>query len=420
MEEKRFRYADLGEQLKKVNVFMCITTAVVYLLSYIIVLVSYLKGDRTLTYAVSMLAVMIVTIVLGFVALKKDSGNVRLRYYMLADLAIVTMMLIYAFNDYYTRFLAAMPLLGCILFFDLKFAKIAAVLVSSVNVLLTLFRQFVQHNYKADTFLPNIVAAAAVTAESIQSQSIMTQGIQNNLEQSVSRAEAMAKRAHRSNELNRESAERMQVLREEAENLHKTNDAVAEAMKQLQKNVTNVKEITKTIFDISSQTNMLALNASIESARAGEAGRGFAVVADEIRNLSERTRQETENISGILDSLAANASETAAAVEDSLRSGKVQEEMIAEVAGRFEEVSGNVTVLTEDVYEIEKALEALSGANTEIVNDISNLSAMSEEVTALAQQSAEMTEGNFHNTKQAKEILDGIVEVSHGLDKYME
>ena len=266
----------------------------------------------------------------------------------------------------------------------------------------------------------DISQSTTVTAESIQSQSIMTQEIQNNLEQSVSRAEAMAQRAKRSNELNRESTERMQVLRAEAKALHATNDAVAAAMKQLQENVTNVQEITKTIFDISSQTNMLALNASIESARAGEAGRGFAVVADEIRNLSERTRQETENITKILDALSANASETVTAVKESLRSGNVQEEMIAEVAERFEEMNGNVTELTEDVYEIERALEALSGANTEIVNDISNLSAMSEEVTALAQQSAEMTEGNFRNTTQAKEILEGIVEVSHGLDKYIE
>ena len=152
MEEKRFRYADLGEQLRKVNVFMCVTTAVVYFLSYIIVLVSFLKGDRTPAYAVSVLVVMLTTILLGFVALKKDSGNIRLRYYMLVGLTIVTVMLVYAFNDYYTRFLAAMPLLGCILFFDLKFAKIAAILTSAANILITLFRHFILHNYKEDIF----------------------------------------------------------------------------------------------------------------------------------------------------------------------------------------------------------------------------------------------------------------------------
>ncbi len=499
MEEKQFRYADLGEQLKKVNVFMCITTAVVYLLSYAVVFVSFLQKNRTGVYAIGMLFVMVATIVLGFLSLKKDSGSVRLRYYMLVGLIIVAAMLIYAYVDYYMRFLAVMPLLGCILFFDTKFMKLAAIIVSTENIVITLFREFVLHTYSGDEFVPNLIAGLAVTvlmflafyltkvgksfnedslgrvqydadrqtvmmkdvlaiaekvrngtqqsmdimnelqmsseavseavgdislstsatAESVQNQSIMTQGIQDHLEQTLARAEDMVKVADRSRELNEESTEKMRKLLAEAAALQKTNDTVAATMKQLQQNVLNVKEITKTIFDISSQTNLLALNASIESARAGEAGRGFAVVADEIRKLSELTRVETENISGILDNLAANATETANALEESLRSGKVQEEMIAEVAGRFEEANENVNKLTEDVIAIEKTLGELSDANTEIVNDISNLSAMSQEITALAQQSSEMTESNHQNSLKAKEILDGILSVSHGLDKYV-
>ncbi|MBR6537747.1 MAG: hypothetical protein IKT67_11180 [Lachnospiraceae bacterium] len=499
MEEKQFRYADLGEQLKKVNLFMCITTAVVYLLSYVVVFVSFLQKNRSGFFAIGMLAVMVATIVLGFLSLKKDSGSKLLRYYMLIGLSIVGAMLIYAYVDYYMRFLAAMPLLGCILFFDTKFSKLAAIIVSTENIVITLFRQFVLHTYAGEEFVPNLVAGFAVTvlmflafyltkvgksfnedsigraqyeaeqqkrmmkdvldiaervrigtrqamdivnelqmssevvteavgdislstsatAESVQNQSTMTQGIQDHLEQAVLRAEDMVKVAGRSNELNEESTEKMRRLRAEAESLQKTNDTVAVTMKQLQQNVINVKEITKTIFDISSQTNLLALNASIESARAGEAGRGFAVVADEIRKLSELTRVETENISGILDNLANNAIETAKALEESLRSGKVQEEMIAEVAGRFEEANENVNRLTEHVNEIEKTLGELSNANTEIVNDISNLSAMSQEITALAQQSSEMTEGNHKNAIQAKEILDGVLSVSHGLEKYV-
>lgn len=499
MEEKQFRYADLGEQLKKVNLFMCITTAVVYLLSYVVVFVSFLQKNRSGFFAIGMLAVMVATIVLGFLSLKKDSGSKMLRYYMLIGLSIVGAMLIYAYVDYYMRFLAAMPLLGCILFFDTKFSKLAAIIVSTENIVITLFRQFVLHTYAGEEFVPNLVAGFAVTvlmflafyltkvgksfnedsigraqyeaeqqkrmmkdvldiaervrigtrqamdivnelqmsseavteavgdislstsatAESVQNQSIMTQGIQDHLEQAVLRAEDMVKVAGRSNELNEESTEKMRRLRAEAESLQKTNDTVAVTMKQLQQNVINVKEITKTIFDISSQTNLLALNASIESARAGEAGRGFAVVADEIRKLSELTRVETENISGILDNLANNVIETAKALEESLRSGKVQEEMIAEVAGRFEEANENVNRLTEHVNEIEKTLGELSDANTEIVNDISNLSAMSQEITALAQQSSEMTEGNHKNAIQAKEILDGVLSVSHGLEKYV-
>lgn len=190
-------------------------------------------------------------------------------------------------------------------------------------------------------------------------------------------------------------------------------------MKQLQQNVTNVKEITNTIFDISSQTNLLALNASIEAARAGDAGKGFAVVADEIRALSERTRQETENISHILEALEQNANETAEAVGRSVEVGTTQEEMIGEVAHQFTEMNANVNDLVSNISVIEKMLGDLSNANTEIVNNITSLSASTEEVTASAQQSSELTDQNLENSQNAKAILDDVLQVSHRMDKYI-
>lgn len=265
----------------------------------------------------------------------------------------------------------------------------------------------------------DISASTGITAENIQTQSVMTQSIQENIQQTVTRAENMVQVAKRSSELNDDNAKRMELLREETKVLAETNDTVSTSMKQLQENVENVKAITKTIFDISSQTNLLALNASIESARAGEAGRGFAVVAEEIRSLSERTRQETENIARILDDLAANAGQTAAAVERSVEVGNTQEEMIAGVAQQFDEISENVSTLVSDINEIGRMLDDLSKANTEIVNNITSLSATTEEVTASAQQSSELTEENFRNTQDAKDILDGVLEVSHRMDKYI-
>jgi len=396
------------------------------------------------------------------------------------------------------RFLAVMPFLGCILFFDTKFMMRAATLVAAENVVLTLIRQFVSHTYGEEEFTPNLVAGLAVTvlmfvayyltrvgkafnedslgkvqyeaelqqemvtdvlaiaesvrtgtthamdivtelqesaetvsqavsdisnstsstADSIQNQSTMTHEIQEHLEETVVRAEGMVKAATRSAELNEESVEKMHRLRAEADELTQTNDAVAISMKLLQQNVENVRAITETIFAISNQTNLLALNASIESARAGEAGRGFAVVADQIRELSAKTRQETENIAQILGNLTENTEETGRAIEQSLRIGETQKSMVEEVAAEFEEVSANVTQLSRDIAEIEKVLMNLKTANIEIVNDITNLSAATEEVTASAQQSAEMTENNSKSANEVKKILGDILEVSHKIDKY--
>ena len=425
MNERDYRFAKIEEQVRKINKFLCISTAILNVISFAIIFVSYMRGYREKLYTFGLLAIMIITSVGGMIIYKKNKDSVVLRYFMLIGLSIIMALLIYGFNSYYMRVLSVVPLMGCALFFDTKFAKISGVIVTIENFAITLFREFVLHDYKNEQFMDNITIAVVImvmmfvlwyitnvgkmfngdsidkakheadlqqemmddvlhiaeqvrtgtanameliqaleksseivsssvgdisistshTAENIGNQSLMTNDIQNHLEQTVHRAENMVRIASRTNELNEASLKNVERLSEESKVLAETNEAVTTSMNQLQQNVNNVKEITKTIFNISSQTNLLALNASIESARAGEAGRGFAVVADEIRALSEKTRQETENITQILEALEANANETASAVSRSLEVGNVQEEMIAEVAGQFEEMSSNVNEL---------------------------------------------------------------------------
>lgn len=265
----------------------------------------------------------------------------------------------------------------------------------------------------------DISNSTAVTAENMQEQNSMTQSIQENIESTVERSERMVQVAQESSELNRANADKMKELKNHADVLAKTNQQVAESMKMLQENVGDVREITKTIFAISSQTNLLALNASIEAARAGEAGRGFAVVADEIRELSERTRRETENIANILDKLTSNADQTAHAVEKTVEVTEVQDQMINEVAEQVDEVSKNVNGLVGDISEIDKMLESLSEANGRIVENIVQISATTEEVTAAVQESAAITESNYEDAVNAQEILSGVMEASHRMDKYM-
>lgn len=499
MNERDYRFANSEEQIRKINKFLCISTAILNIISFIIIFISYMRGYRTILYTFGLLGIMVITSIGGGIIYKKNRDSVGLRYFMLAGLMIIMALLIYGFNSYYMRVLSTVPLMGCVLFFDTRFAKISGIIVTIENFAITLFREMVLHDYKDEQFMDNLTIAVVImvmmfvlwyvtkvgktfnmdsldkakheaevqqdmmndvlhiaeqvrtgtanamnlmnelqqssevvcssvgdiststslTAKNIESQSLMTHDIQDNLEQTVQRAENMVRVANRSNELNFANMERIHKLSKESEVLAETNEVVSDSMKQLQKNVDSVKEITNTIFSISSQTNLLALNASIESARAGEAGRGFAVVADEIRGLSEKTRQETENIARILAALEENANQTAKAVSRSVEVGNIQEKMIAEVANQFEEMNANVNELVTDVDEIEKMLENLSRANTEIVNHITQLSATTEEVTASAVQSSDLTEENSKNSKEARDILNGILEVSYKMDKYI-
>ncbi len=257
------------------------------------------------------------------------------------------------------------------------------------------------------------------TSENIQTQTTMTQNIQESIGVTIESSENMVRVAKQSGELNQQNLELMNSLKQQSNVIASTNSEVAESMKALQERTNAVKGIADTIFAISNQTNMLALNASIESARAGEAGRGFAVVADEIRQLAEKTRLETENIARILEELSQNAKEAADTVERSVEATSVQDEMIEKVSMSFEEMNQNVNGLITEIENIDGLLGNLSEANNQIVENITNLSATTEEVTASSVQATEITVENLSQAEQAKNELTKILDVSHEFDKYM-
>lgn len=266
--------------------------------------------------------------------------------------------------------------------------------------------------------MQDISTSTQNTAENIQTQTSMTQNIQDSIGTTLERAEEMVRVAKHSSELNEQSLQIMQQLKKQSAVISETNSEVATSMQQLMERSKAVKSIADTIYSISSQTNLLALNASIESARAGEAGRGFAVVADEIRQLAEKTRQETEHIATILNELSNDAEQATGAVMKSVDAANAQDGMITNASESFEEVNSNVNQLIADIGEIDQMLEGLSNANNQIVDNIMQLSATTEEVTASSAQAAELSVQNLTNAENTKEQLDSVLEVAAQLKKY--
>ena len=266
--------------------------------------------------------------------------------------------------------------------------------------------------------MKDIADSTQLTAENIQTQTVMTQNIQEDLSSTLDASEAMFKISKDTAELNTKSMNDMESLKKMATTISSVNNSVSTSMEALVKKADDVKNIATTIFAISSQTNLLALNASIESARAGEAGRGFAVVADEIRQLAERTREETENISVILDELSKYAGEAGAAVKESVDATNAQDDLIQTVSESFEAISSNVEELTQNISDINERLENLSQANNQIVDNISQLSATTEEVTASSAQAEQLSEQNVSDADKTKNLLEEIFEGSKELTKY--
>ena len=266
----------------------------------------------------------------------------------------------------------------------------------------------------------DISSSTLSTAENIQTQTTITSNIQDAIENTLESSEKMVSVAEESGKLNDKSLDVMNQLKEQSQVISDTNSEVATAMKALKERTDAVKSIADTIFSISSQTNLLALNASIESARAGEAGRGFAVVADEIRQLAEKTRLETESIANISEELSHTAEVAADAVQQSVDATMAQDGMITEASECFNEMNQNMNSLIEEIQTLSEMLNNLSAANNQIVDNITNLSATTEEVTASSAQATDLSVENLENAENARVQLNSVLDVSHQLDKYLQ
>ena len=268
------------------------------------------------------------------------------------------------------------------------------------------------------TAVSQIAETTQITAENIQEQNLMTQTIQATIQDTADRAGKMVETASASNDSVQKSMEVMKQLRKQSENIEETNKNVMHSMQQLQEKTKEVQDISEIIFHISSRTNLLALNASIESARAGEAGKGFAVVADEIRKLAEQTKSSTENISKITSELNDNAKQAAGNVSETIGATKAQGELISNASEQVELIGQNVTTLTGDIGKIDQMLAGLSESNNTIVENISQISASTEEVTANTEEATVRSETNLQAVNDTKMLLEEVLHTSQRLDKY--
>lgn len=296
-----------------------------------------------------------------------------------------------------------------------RMAKVSESIVANFDKANTSIRELSSAVESGNMFMRDIADSTENTSQAIEEQSQMCHDIENSTLSAKEHTKAMVEASIRTMENVTDGARAMEELNSHAQVVAKENVETVAYVEALNDRTGQVVNILSTISNISFQTNILALNASVEAARAGDAGKGFAVVADEIRALAEKTQQATDNISDILNELRNDVGSVTTSINRSVGEVGEQNRLIEETKTKFDEMNVSVSELMEVINHLKGEIEGIADATAVIADGITGISANSQQVAAASSEGADLMEIAAEDMSNVNTMLTNIYQLSQQL-----
>jgi len=215
-----------------------------------------------------------------------------------------------------------------------------------------------------------------------------------------------AQAARGADQATREGLELVGITRRAIDQLAADMDLAMERVQALAGRSDQIGSVLEVIRAIAEQTNLLALNAAIEAARAGEAGRGFAVVADEVRNLAQRTQVSVEEIRQVIEALQGGTQGVVEAMHDGQRQAKDSVTRMEQAVPALQRVGEAVTVISDMNLQIASAAEQQSAVAEEVNRNVAGIRDVTESLSGQADESARISQALNRLANQQQALME--------------
>ncbi|MGE5587974.1 MAG: methyl-accepting chemotaxis protein [Clostridia bacterium] len=250
-----------------------------------------------------------------------------------------------------------------------------------------------------------VAKGAESQVKSIHEASEVVSGMKRSLGETMQALEIVGESSRRSASSAARGGESVRNVIASMERIAGTTRAVAERISELDKHSQEIGRILEVIDDIAEQTNLLALNAAIEAARAGEHGRGFAVVADEVRKLAERSSSETKAIADLVSQVKQATDKAVAAIDSGLKEVETGSALSQEAGNALAQISADATEGENLIARLVESARALADASDSVGKAIDDIVSVAEENTAATEEMAASAE-------EVRKAVDAIASVS--------